>query len=106
MVFAATTSSLPTERRPALSRSPATSARTGASDDQQRPLPEAPGRAALARRPKPTCAAEAEFLAIGDGTHTWLVEAAAAGTSRIKTKMAQAVTLARLHGWGSNQTRL
>ncbi len=56
----------------------------------------------LGRRPKPTSAAEAEFLAIGDGARTWLVEAAAAGTSRIKTKMAQAVTLARLHG----QTRV
>ena len=52
----------------------------------------------LARRPKPTSAAEAEFLAIGDGARTWLVEAAAAGTSRMKVKMAQAVTLARLHG--------
>jgi len=56
----------------------------------------------LARRPKPASAAEAEFLAIGDGAHTWLVEAASAGTSRIKTKMAQAVDLARLHG----QTRV
>ena len=52
----------------------------------------------LGRRPKPTSAAEAEFLAIGAGARTWLVEAAAAGTSRMKTKMAQAVTLARLHG--------
>ena len=51
----------------------------------------------LGRRPKPTSAAEAEFLAIGDGARTWLVEAAAAGTSRMKVKMAQAVTLARLH---------
>ena len=52
----------------------------------------------LGRRPKATSAAEAEFLAIGDGARTWLVEAAAAGTSRMKVKMAQAVTLARLHG--------
>ena len=52
----------------------------------------------LGRRPKPTSAAETEFLAIGDGARTWLVEAAAAGTSRMKTKMAQAVDLARLHG--------
>ena len=52
----------------------------------------------LARQPKPASAAEAEFLAIGDGARTWLVEAASAGTSRIKTKMAQAVDLARLHG--------
>ena len=52
----------------------------------------------LGRRPKPTSAAEAEFGAIADGARTWLVEAAAAGTSRVKVKMAQAVTLARLHG--------
>ena len=50
----------------------------------------------LARRPKPTSAAETEFLAIGAGARTWLVEAAAAPTSRVKVKMAQAVTLARL----------
>ena len=49
-------------------------------------------------RPKPTSAAEAELLAIGDGARTWLIEAAAAGTSRMKTKMAQGVDLARLHG--------
>jgi len=53
---------------------------------------------ALARRPRPTSAAEAEFLAIGEGARTWLVEAAAAGTARVKVKMAEAVTLARLHG--------
>ncbi|MDE0664809.1 MAG: IS21 family transposase [Acidimicrobiaceae bacterium] len=56
----------------------------------------------LGRQPRPASAAEAEFLAIGDGARTWLVEAASAGTSRIKTKMAQAVDLARLHG----QTRV
>ena len=52
----------------------------------------------LGRRPKPTNAAEAEFLALGEGARLWLIEAASAGTSRVKTKMAQAVTLARLHG--------
>ena len=52
----------------------------------------------LGRRPRPTSAAEAEFGAIADGARTWLVEAAAAGTTRMKVKMAQAVTLARLHG--------
>jgi len=53
---------------------------------------------ALARQPKPTNAAEAEFLGLGDGARMWLVEAAAAGTSRVKVKMAEAVQLARLHG--------
>lgn len=53
---------------------------------------------ALGRQPKASNAAEAEFLALGDGARMWLVEAAAAGTSRVKVKMAQAVQLARLHG--------
>jgi hypothetical protein len=51
----------------------------------------------LGRQPQATSAAEAEFLAIGDGARTWLIEAAAVGTSRVKSKMAEAVTLARLH---------
>jgi hypothetical protein len=52
----------------------------------------------LNRQPKPVNTAEAEFLALGEGAHLWLVEAAAAGTARIKVKMADAVTLARIHG--------
>ncbi len=64
-------------------------------DDAHYP-PRPPGP--LGRRPKPASAAETEFCAIGDGARTWLVEAAAAGTSRMKVKMAEAVTLARLHG--------
>ena len=64
-------------------------------DDTHYP-PRPPGP--LARRPKPTSAAEAEFLALGEGARLWLVEAASAGTSRIKVKMSQAVDLARLHG--------
>jgi transposase len=58
------------------------------------PRPDGP----LARQPRATNAAEAEFLTIGEGARSWLVEAAAAGTSRVKVKMAEAVTLARLHG--------
>jgi len=58
------------------------------------PRPDGP----LARRPRPTSAAEAELLAIGQGARTWLVEAASAGTTRVKMKMTEAVTLARLHG--------
>ena len=65
---------------------------------RRRPLPGAPGWAARAASSKPTSAAETEFLAIGNGARTWLVEAAAAGTTRMKVKMAQAVTLARLNG--------
>ncbi len=43
-------------------------------------------------------AAEAEFLALGAGAQAWLIEAAAAGTSRMRVKMAEAVTLAKIHG--------
>jgi len=64
------------------------------NDAHYPPRPEG----ALARQPRPVSAAEAEFLALGDGARTWLVEAAAAGTSRVKVKMAEAVTFARLHG--------
>jgi len=52
----------------------------------------------LGRQPKATSVAETEFLALGDGARLWLVEAASAGTSRIKVKMAEAVELAQLHG--------
>ena len=37
-------------------------------------------------------------MALGEGARTWLVVAASTGTSRVKAKMAEAVTLARLHG--------
>ena len=60
--------------------------------------PAPPG--ALNREPKPRTAAEAEFLAIGDGAGLWLAEAAAAGASRVRSKMARAVQLAALHGTG------
>ena len=42
--------------------------------------------------------AEAEFVSIGHGATTWLKEAAAAGTTKMKAKMAEAVALAKLHG--------
>jgi hypothetical protein len=58
-------------------------------------FPPAPA-GALDRRPLPRNAAEVEFLAIGDGARLWLAEAAAAGTVKIRVKMAQAVTLAKL----------
>ena len=60
--------------------------------------PAPPG--ALNREPKPRTAAEAEFLAIGPGAGLWLGEAAAAGASRVRSKMARAVQLAALHGTG------
>ena len=64
-------------------------------DDAHYP-PRPPG--ALERRPKATNDAELAFLALGEGARLWLVEAGAAGASRIKVKMAAAVEAARLHG--------
>jgi len=51
---------------------------------------------ALGRKPLARNAAEVKFLTIGDGARLWLSEAAAAGTTKIRVKMAQAVTLAKL----------
>lgn len=48
--------------------------------------------------PKAKTSAEEDFLAIGHGAHAWLGEAAAVGASRMRVKMADAVTLSRLHG--------
>ena len=63
-------------------------------DTHYPPRPAGP----LNRQPKATNPTEAEFLALGEGARMWLVEAAAAGASRVKVKMAEAVTLAALHG--------
>ncbi len=52
----------------------------------------------LGREPKAANPAEAAFLELGDGARTWLIEAGAAGASRVKAKMAEAVELAALHG--------
>jgi hypothetical protein len=57
-----------------------------------------PAPAGLDRAPKARTAAEGEFLALGEGAHLWLTEAAAAGTSRMRVKMAAAVTTAKLVG--------
>jgi hypothetical protein len=47
---------------------------------------------------RPRTEAEAAFLAIGDGAHRWLAEAAASGAARIRSKMARAVELAAVVG--------
>jgi hypothetical protein len=47
---------------------------------------------------RPRSEAEREFLAIGDGAHVWLAEAAAAGTGKIRAKMDTAVTMAKVAG--------
>jgi hypothetical protein len=60
-------------------------------------FPPAPA-GALGRAPRPRTAAETAFCAIGDGARLWLVEAAAAGATKIGRKMAQAVELSKLFG--------
>jgi hypothetical protein len=57
-----------------------------------------PPSGALGRSPQARCGAEAEFLALGEPAALWLTEAAAAGTSRIRVKMAEVVALAKLIG--------
>jgi transposase len=52
------------------------------------------------RVPRAASADEAAFLMLGPGAASWLTEAAAAGTRRIRAKMAEAVALAKLHSPG------
>jgi hypothetical protein len=52
----------------------------------------------LARTPRPANPSEREFLGLGEGARLYLIEAAAIGTRRIGARMAEAVTLAALHG--------
>lgn len=56
------------------------------------PQPEGP----LGRRPRAKTNVEAEFLDLGEGARLWLVEAAAAGTTKMRVKMTEAVALAKL----------
>ena len=58
-------------------------------------FPPAPA-GALERTPKPRTVVDTEFLALGEGARIWLIEAAAAGTGKMRVKMAAAVQLARL----------
>jgi transposase len=53
---------------------------------------------ALERRPRARGADERAFLALGPGAELWLIKAAAAGATRVRRKMAEAVDLAKLHG--------
>ncbi len=50
----------------------------------------------LDRRPRAKNAAEAEFLDLGEGARLWLTEAAAAGTTKMRVKMNEALALAKL----------
>jgi len=58
------------------------------------PVPAGPA----ARTPRPRTSAETAFCDLGDGARLWLAEAAAGGVSRVRAKMADAVSLAALHG--------
>jgi hypothetical protein len=49
-------------------------------------------------RPRPRTPQEVAFLALGEGAHRWLVEAAAAGATRVRSKMNRAVELAVVVG--------
>jgi transposase len=49
-------------------------------------------------RPRPSSPAEEAFLAIGAGAERWLIEAAAIGAQRVRTKMGRALELAALMG--------
>ncbi len=62
------------------------------NDEHFPPQPEGP----LDRRPRAKNTAEAEFLDLGAGARLWLVEAAAAGTPRMRVKMTEALSLAKL----------
>ena len=60
--------------------------------------PQQPDGTPRPPRVKAATSGEEAFLAIGDGARAWLTEAAAAGASRVRAKMAGAVELAALAG--------
>jgi hypothetical protein len=66
----------------------------GINDAHYRPPETDP----LHREPRARSAEEAAFLAIGPGAVHWLTEAAAAGATRVRSKIAAAVTLTKLYG--------
>ena len=53
---------------------------------------------ALERKPRARSSDERAFLAIGRGAERWLIAAAAAGTTKLRRKLAEATALAKLHG--------
>jgi hypothetical protein len=60
--------------------------------------PQEPDGSPRPPRPRGSSAEERAFLALGPGAHTWLVEAAAAGAQRVRSKMTAALELAALVG--------
>lgn len=57
-----------------------------------------PGNGPKPPTPKARTRQETAFLALGEGAHRWLIEAAAGGAQRIRTKMGKATELAALFG--------
>jgi len=55
---------------------------------------------AIERKPRAQTTDEQAFLQIGAGAQAWLIAAAAAGASRVRRKLAEAVDLAKLHDPG------
>ncbi|MGZ6569377.1 MAG: IS21 family transposase [Solirubrobacteraceae bacterium] len=53
---------------------------------------------ALDRKPRARSIDERAFLALAQGAERWQIAAAAAGTSRVRRKMAEAIDLSKLHG--------
>jgi len=60
--------------------------------------PQEPDGSPRPPQPKPRSTEERAFLALGPGAHSWLVEAAAAGAQRVRSKMTAALELAALVG--------
>jgi transposase len=60
--------------------------------------PQQPDGSPRPPQPKGRSDAEKAFLALGPGAHAWLVEAAAVGAQRVRSKMTAAVELAALVG--------
>jgi hypothetical protein len=75
--------------------------RSSSPGEPQLDLAHYPARSSakiLDHRPEPRTPEEAAFLAIGPGAAAWLVKAAAAGSSKVRMKMDQAVQFAAIHG--------
>lgn len=60
--------------------------------------PQQPDGSPKPPRPKGRTGEEKAFLALGPGAHSWLVEAAAVGAQRVRSKMTAALELAALVG--------
>jgi hypothetical protein len=71
-----------------------TPGRPSIRDEHYPPRPAGP----IERKPRAGSADEQAFLAIGPAAERWLIAATAAGTTKLRRKLAEAVALAKLHG--------